>query len=157
MYGVSEKKVRVEADTEAVTSDAGEEEDQNNESCAALDILTDALDAEEDDKRHTSLEESSQEESIISRLESHKSKNPFLKVQSPKKGKSLPAGQFSALKRFNNIRKTVVDTDTLVKSRSVLKNILPKACFFTFISRFFFFFFFFFFFNEDRCRHRPCR
>ncbi|XP_064085040.1 exonuclease 1-like [Macrobrachium nipponense] len=127
MYGVAEKKMKLPLDSvgeqpsQSVGEEVKEEEEEEDDTCGdALDLLSNALDAEEN-TNEISPEEDDQKEPEV-----QKSKNPFAKAQLPKKN-SQTVGQFSALKRFSNIRKTVVDPNTIVQSRYFSSSLPSKS------------------------------
>ncbi|XP_066942232.1 exonuclease 1 [Macrobrachium rosenbergii] len=122
MYGVGEKKMKLPLDSKGdqPSQSMDEEEEEEDASGDALDLLSDALDAEENTSE-ISPEEGEQKEPEV-----QKSKNPFAKAQLPKKS-SQTVSQFSALKKFSNIRKTVVDPNTIVQSRYFSSSLPSKS------------------------------
>ncbi|XP_068227346.1 exonuclease 1 isoform X2 [Palaemon carinicauda] len=110
MYGMVEKKVKPLSNEVEYPSQEKVKEEEENVGDDALHMLCDALDDE--NVNEISFEDIDQKEP-----EALKSKNPFVKTQLPKRKSSEAVGQFSALKKFSKIRKTVVDPNTIVQSR----------------------------------------
>ncbi|XP_045606109.1 exonuclease 1 [Procambarus clarkii] len=93
----------------------------DNSDHTALDQLSDSLDMDEDTKINLIFpvekdQDTSAETQLDLSSDQSKSRNPFAKSRSTSK---LPGsgGQFSALKRFSKIKKTVIDKNTIVQSR----------------------------------------
>ncbi|KAK7049778.1 hypothetical protein SK128_023597 [Halocaridina rubra] len=120
MYSVPEKKIKSqELRCEGKTSD----EENNPDFCD--DISQNSSNTVDDEYSKGSstdfvpnvMETRSEEESTPLAFSGHKSRNPFAKAQSSCKNNTVPTKQFSALKAFSKIAKTVVDPDTLIHSR----------------------------------------
>lgn len=123
MYAVSEKKMKLERDP-SEPENSEDEDPLNDDFNNALEQLSETLDVDANtveaavsDFSQNGMEEYHEEGHLVSPPEARKSRNPFAKAQSPRKKSALPAEQFSALKRFNKIKKTALDPDTLIHSR----------------------------------------
>lgn len=118
-YAVPAKRRKEEAPVESNNSD----EDMDEKT--ALDHLSEGLDFEEEKAQKPSIKEemgdlSPELNTTSPSAKSNRSKNPFAKAKSPNKA----AGQFSALKRFSKIRKSLENSNTIVQSRWEISDIL---------------------------------
>lgn len=99
--------------------------DEDLDEKTALDHLSEGLDFEEEKAQKPSIKEemgdlSPELNTTSPSAKSNRSKNPFAKAKSPIKA----AGQFSALKRFSKIRKSLENSNTIVQSRWEISDLL---------------------------------
>lgn len=120
LYALPAKRLKEEAPVDSNSAD----EDMDGKT--ALDHLSEGLDFEEEKEKVSIKEEvgdlSPELKTVSPSAKSSRSKNPFAKAKSPVK----PAGQFSALKRFSKIRKSLENSNTIVQSRYFAKAV-PSA------------------------------
>ncbi|XP_047492578.1 exonuclease 1-like [Penaeus chinensis] len=116
LYGLPAKRKKEEAPVDSYIAD------EDIAGKTALDHLSEGLDFEEEKVKMEVGDLSPELKTESPSAKSNRSKNPFAKAKSPIK----PAGQFSALKRFTKIRKSLEKSNTVVQSRYFAKAV-PSA------------------------------